>query len=301
MLILLNYITWDVSPFIYESEHFAIGWYGMLWVLGLIGILVTLLVTFKYDGVPTNFALITFIITLLCVVYGGHLFQGLFYEWSYVPDNPAHFLGIDWYYRNGYFERPWRFLDIAHGGFASHGCVAGVLVSGILMEKLLHCNRWYAIDRAMMGLFWVAIAVRVGNMINNEIYGIETTLPWGFKFGEDTVVSHPTQLYEILSYLLALGLGWWLFMRKDGGKYKGLISAVIMTIVMLLRIAIEFVKLPQMEIEQNWVINMGQWLSIPFAIWSIWLIFHALEGGKKEDLTPKIKLSRAEKRRMKKA
>lgn len=45
MLPILNYITWDVSPFIYESEHFAIGWYGTLWTLGLIGMLVTLLVT----------------------------------------------------------------------------------------------------------------------------------------------------------------------------------------------------------------------------------------------------------------
>ena len=52
MLPILNYITWDVSPFIYEGEHFAIGWYGTLWTLGLIGMLVTLLVTFKHDGVP---------------------------------------------------------------------------------------------------------------------------------------------------------------------------------------------------------------------------------------------------------
>ena len=39
MLSILNYITWNVSPFIYEGDHFAIGWYGTLWTLGLIGIL----------------------------------------------------------------------------------------------------------------------------------------------------------------------------------------------------------------------------------------------------------------------
>ena len=149
----------------------------------------------------------------------------------------------------------------------------------------------------MMGLFWIAIAVRIGNIINNEIYGIETTLPWGFIFGDNTYASHPTQIYEMLSYVLALGLGWWLFLYKEGGHYKGLIAATIMTTVMLLRIAIEFIKLPQMAIEQNWVINMGQWLSIPFAIWAIWLLFYATEQGKQNYLLPQLKISRAEKRR----
>lgn len=300
MLGLLNYITWNVSPFVYEGEHFAVEWYGTLWVLGLIGMLATLLITFKHDGVPTQFALISFMVALVCVIYGGHLFQGLFYEWDYVPDNPAHALGVDWYFRNWYFEHPGNFLDISHGGFASHGCVAGVLLAGLILEKLLNCNRWYVIDRTMMGLFWVAVAVRIANMINNEIYGIETILPWGFVFGEDTVASHPTQLYEIASYLLALGLAWWLFLRRDGGQYKGLISAVIMVVVMWLRILIEFVKLPQMEIEQGWLLNMGQWLSIPFAIWAIWLLCQAIRAGKQEGLQPITKLSRAEKRRNRK-
>ena len=95
MLPILNYITWNVSPFIYEGEHFAIGWYGTLWTLGLIGMLVTLLVTFKHDRVPTQYALITFIVALVCVIFFGHLFQGLFYEWRYLSDNPVRFLGVD--------------------------------------------------------------------------------------------------------------------------------------------------------------------------------------------------------------
>ena len=70
---MLNYITWDVSPFIYEGEHFAIGWYGTLWTLGLIGMLITLLATFKHDGVPTQYALITFMVSLICVIFFGHI------------------------------------------------------------------------------------------------------------------------------------------------------------------------------------------------------------------------------------
>lgn len=295
MLGILNYITWDVSPFIYEGEHFAIGWYGTLWVLGLIGLLVTLLLTFKHDGVPQQYSLITFMVTLVFVIFFGHLFQGLFYEWYYTVDDPAHFLGTDWHYRNHYFEHPLMFLTFTHGGFASHGTVLGVVLAGCALGKWLKADKWYFIDRGMMGLFWVGIAVRIGNLINNEIYGVETTLPWGFIFGNDTIPSHPTQIYEILSYLLAMGIAWWMFLRKDGGKFKGLISAVMMSVVMLLRIAIEAYKNPQMEIENNWAVNMGQMLSIPFAIWAIWLISHAIEEGKQQ--IPVIKESRAEKRR----
>ena len=69
---LLDYITWDVSPFIYEGEHFAIGWYGTLWVLGLLGMLIALLITFKHDGVPASYAYVTFMIALVCVIFFAH-------------------------------------------------------------------------------------------------------------------------------------------------------------------------------------------------------------------------------------
>ena len=300
MLSILNYITWDVSPFIYEGDHFAIGWYGTLWTLGLIGMLVTLLVTFKHDGVPTQYAYISFMVTLICVIFFGHLFHGLFYEWYYVPDNPRHFLGMDWNYQNPFLEHPLMFLNIGMGGFASHGTVFGVLVAGPILEKMLQANRWYFIDRGIMGLFWVRITVRIGNLINSEIYGIETSLPWGFKFGDNSFISHPTQIYEILSYLLVIGLAWWLFLRRDGGRYKGLIAAAMTAVVMLLRIFIEMVKLPQMQIESTWLLNMGQLLSIPFAIWAVWFFFYAKENGVQDNLQPSIKISRAEQRRNKK-
>ena len=70
---MLHYITWNISPFIYEGNLFAIGWYGTLWTLGLIGMLVTLLVAFKHDGVPAQYALITFMVSLICVIFFGHI------------------------------------------------------------------------------------------------------------------------------------------------------------------------------------------------------------------------------------
>jgi len=296
-LSVLSYINWSVSPFIYEGEYFAIGWYGTLWVLGLLGMLITLLLTFKRDGVPQQYALITFMIALVCVIFFGHLFQGLFYEWYYTADSPLHLFATDWHYRNRYFEHPWKFFDFAHGGFASHGVLAGVLVAAWILAKLLKCNYWYVADRTMMGVFWLGITVRCGNFINSEIYGIETTLPWGVIFGSDTVASHPTQIYEIMSYLFAIWLAWLLFLRKDGGGYKGLLCGVMFIVVMLCRIVIEFYKLPQMQVESNWLLNMGQLLSIPYAIWAIWLIHNSLEQGKDANIKPFVKKIKNKKNR----
>lgn len=282
---ILNYITWDVSPFIYEGEHLAIEWYGTLWVLGLIGLLATLLLTFKHDHVPTQYAFITFIVALVLVLFFGHWFHGLFYEWYYTADYPIHFLGTDWHYRNTYIEHPLRFIDLRHGGFASHGTIVGAVLAGCVMEKSYNTNKWYFIDRILMGLFWIGITVRIGNLINTEICGYETTMPWGIKFSKYDAVLHPTQIYEIMSYLLVIAIGWCLFLSKKTHQYRGLISSVMISLVMLLRIAIECYKQPQMRIEADWVLNMGQLLSVPFAIWAIWFFFYSIEQGASERFT----------------
>lgn len=266
----LGYIHWDVSPFIYEGEHFAIGWYGTLWVLGLVGLLITLLVTFRHDGVPQQYAFLTFIITLVSAIFFAHLFQGLFYEW---------YIGADGHCHNYYFEHPWRFLDVTHGGFSSHGVILGALLASSVAAQIFHCGTWFVADRVMMGLCWVGMGIRIGNFINLEICGVQTALPWGVVFGDDAYPSHPTQFYELLTYLLAMLVGWGMYLHKGKPYPAGLITGVICLVFALLRILIEFVKLPQMRIEATWVLNMGQWLSVPVAIFGVWLCFYALEKG----------------------
>ncbi len=277
----LGYITWNVSPFIYEGEHFAIGWYGTLWTLGLLGMLITLLVTFKHDGVPSQFALITFMVSLVCVIFFSHFFQGLFYEWYYSPDNPWYFLGIDWDYRNYYFDHPWKFLDIAHGGFASHGGITAIMLLSCLYSKYMDLPKWWLSDRLLLGVAFVGFLVRVGNFINGEICGIPTSLPWGVLFADNQEPVHPTQVYEMLSYLMAASIGWRLYLKKNGGERNGLLSGVMLLIVFVFRIVIEFIKQPQMEIEQSWTLNMGQWLSLPFVVGGIYLIIYSSGHHKK--------------------
>lgn len=265
---ILNYITWDVSPFIYEGEHFAIGWYGTLVTVSSLFLLVTYCFLFFNDKKPISYAFILFMVSTIFTFYGAHLFQGLFYEWYYAPDNPIHFLGTEWYYRNHYFEQPWKFLDITHGGFASHGCIFGGVITAVLMNKWLGVSFFQLLDKIMLGSCSMMF-VRVANLMNSEIYGIPTELPWGFLFNGEQLPCHPTQIYEFIIFLIMYILGWYLILHKNIFKYEGLLSSIILIFIFSFRFLIEFIKKPQGYFESDWVLNMGQWLSILCVVYGI--------------------------------
>lgn len=269
---LLNYIVWDVSPFIYEGEHFAIGWYGTLIIIGLLLILFILHQSYKRDNRPSSWSMLTFIAFVAGVFFFAHLFQGLFYEWYYSPDNPWYFLGREWNYKNYYFDHPWKFLDIAHGGFASHGLYFYVLLLSMLLSTFFKVGKWYVSDRLYVGVFFLGVFVRLGNFINAEIYGIPTDMPWGVLFPDEEFPAHPTQIYESLIFLSAGIIGECLLLSK-AKESDGLITGVLLVYTSILRLLIEFIKLPNMPIEQEWVLNMGQILSIPFLLFGCYLIY----------------------------
>jgi len=112
--------------------------------------------------------------------------------------------------------------------------------------------------------------------MNSEIYGVETTLPWGFVFlrNGETAPKHPTQIYEALAYLSIFILLYRIYWRKKGEHIQGLLISLLMILVFTARFFIEFLKEPQVEFETTMKLDMGQWLSIPFVIAGfVWLYF----------------------------
>ena len=114
-------------------------------------------------------------------------------------------------------------------------------------------------------------------MFNSEIYGIQTSLPWGFIFERngETVAKHPTQLYEAVAYLITF-----LFMRKlywktDIKSKTGMLTGILFVMVFTARFFIEFIKEDQEAFEATMSLNMGQWLSIPFVVLGVGLILFA--------------------------
>jgi prolipoprotein diacylglyceryltransferase len=114
----------------------------------------------------------------------------------------------------------------------------------------------------------------MGNLMNSEIYGIETTVPWGFVFlrNGETAPKHPTQIYEALSYLFIFVLLYRLYWRKKGEYIQGLLISLTLILIFTFRFFVEFLKEDQVSFESGMVLNMGQLLSIPFIIAGfIWL------------------------------
>ena len=114
--------------------------------------------------------------------------------------------------------------------------------------------------------------------MNSEIYGVETTLPWGFIFEKnaETVAKHPTQLYEALFYLFSFGILSFMYWRTRAKNRPGLIFGAFLILIFLSRFLIEFIKEDQEAFEAGMMLNMGQWLSIPFVIGGIYLIYRSL-------------------------
>jgi prolipoprotein diacylglyceryltransferase len=137
------------------------------------------------------------------------------------------------------------------------------------------------IDRVVIVVALAAVFIRTGNLMNSEIYGHITTLPWGFRFLHDfpegSVVDprHPTQIYEALSYLLTFVYLYRYYYKKDGKPEKGYIFGVFLMMIFGVRFFIEFLKENQVGFEAHMILNMGQLLSIPLVIAGILLVLNS--------------------------
>jgi len=128
---------------------------------------------------------------------------------------------------------------------------------------------------------FVGALIRFGNLMNSEIYGNPTTLPWGFIFerNHETVAKHPTQIYESLSYLVGFGVLLYMYWKTKAKDYQGLLVGVFFIMVFTARFFIEFIKEVQEPFEKGMSLVMGQWLSIPFILTGITLVILAIKRG----------------------
>lgn len=255
---ILNQITWDVSPIIVELGSIQVRWYGLFFATAfLLGYLVLEKIVFKREGIKVELLdkLATYVV--IGTVIGARLGHVFFYE-------PAYFL-----------QNPLKILAIWQGGLASHGAAIGILLAIYFFTKSTGKSYFWTIDRVVIVVALGGFFIRMGNLMNSEIYGHITNLPWGFIFVRDAqdVPRHPTQIYEGLSYL-ALFAGLLIYYLK---KYRimrdGTIFGIFLIVLFGVRFLIEFLKEPQVEFEQSMALNMGQWLSIPFILFGIYLLW----------------------------
>lgn len=275
---MLGVVTWTVDPIIFQSGGLRLGWYGVLFAVGLIVFGGTILSKmWKQENLTEkSFNQLVFYV-LIATIVGARLGHCLFYEPSYYLANPVEIL------------KTWE------GGLASHGGVIGIMIAiWIYSKKVSHQSMLWTFDRLCVPVGLVAAMIRLGNLMNHEIYGHATDLPWGFRFIENihqwqagaepifSAPSHPTQLYEAAIYLLVFAVCMWLYWKRDAQKREGLIFGVAMVMIFVGRFLVEFVKNDQVGFEEGMTLNMGQWLSIPFVIIGIASIVYSFKQPIKE-------------------
>ena len=267
------YIVWDVDPTMFTLGSFELRYYGLMWVLALL-LGERIMSVFAYrEGYSPKIIETGFVWIILGAILGARIGHCLFYEFDY------------------YITKPWAMLtEIRNGGMASHGSAIGMLLGMWITSRKCKMPYIWWLDRLMIPVAIGGMFVRLGNLLNSEIVGSETTLPWGFKFmrlrenwglSVDAVVAqHPTQLYEAICYLITFFVLVWLYFKKDMARRKsGVMFGVGVLGIFLTRFFIELVKLDQEEFEAGMLLNMGQLLSIPFIVMAIWCIWKGSRGG----------------------
>lgn len=274
---ILNYIVWDVDPFIFHLPDFLggrpIAWYGLLWAMVFIVGYYIMKKVYKKEGLDDDKLDKLLMYMLIFTIVGARLGHCLFYEPEYYLSNPI------------------KFLYVWEGGLASHGGAIGILIGLYIYSKKIDKPFLWIMDRIVIPVAIGGAFIRTGNLMNSEIYGEPTTLPWGFKFVRDFPVGmpldeipacHPTQIYEALFCIAVFIYLMYAYFKQDiADKRPGFMFSIFLIVVFGSRILIEFIKNPQVDFEQNMTLDMGQWLSIPFLIAGIWLLIRSFKKQKK--------------------
>ena len=248
--------------------------YGLLFVSGLIIGYFVIKRMFKSEGIPQEWLDSLLMYVVVATIIGARLGHVFFYEWDY--------------YKTHLSEIP----KVWQGGLASHGGAIAILIAlFIFSRKVTKKSMFWILDRIVAPIAIAGCFIRLGNLVNHEIVGKPTNLPWGFKFWHESasnlvymngdlvhVYRHPAQLYESISYLIIFMFLLYLFWKTKLKLKQGFIFGVFLVILWGARFMVEFVKIGQADRDENLLLNTGQLLSIPFIIGGLIIIYLAYFG-----------------------
>lgn len=254
------YINWDVGPEIFDLGFWALRWYSLLFASGFILSFYVMGEIFKRDGRTAKELDSLTLYMVVATILGARLGHCLFYE-------PDYFL-----------NHPLEILMVWNGGLASHGATVGILLALFLFHKKTKVSYLWILDRIVIVAALCGGLIRLGNLMNSEIVGKPTQLPWGFIFilnGED-FARHPAQLYEAMSCFMIFLILWLLYLKTDIKHKTGMLFGIFCTVLFSLRIFYEALKENQVEFENSMALNMGQILSIPMVLVGIFFIIKGI-------------------------
>lgn len=280
-------ITWNVTPEIIE------GWktpnlYGLLFVTGLILGYFVIKRMFKKAGTPEEYLDKLVFYVIVATIVGARLGHVLFYGpyWDEFDEYGVRTV-------TGYFSHPLDIFKVWEGGLASHGGAIALLIAlWLFSKKVVNKPMMWILDRIVAPIAIAGCFIRLGNLMNSEIVGNVTDLPWAFSFPHywneelaayDPTPRHPAQLYEALSYLSIFVVLMFMYWKKELWRKSGVLFGTFLILLFGARFVIEFVKLGQTMRDDVLPINTGQILSVPFVLAGVYILMKALKKEPETD------------------
>ena len=268
------YITWDPSDTALTFGPFAIHWYSMCWLVGLALAYLIVQRLYKEQKVKEGLFDPLFIYCFVGILAGARLGHCLFYQPDVFLSSWQHFIEIFLPIHIG-DDGSWRFTG--YRGLASHGGTLGLMLALWMYVRRTKMNVWQVLDNIAIATPVTACFIRLGNLMNSEIIGRITDVPWAFIFERvDSMPRHPGQLYEAIAYALLFFIGWRIYRKHPERVGTGYFFGLCLAYIFTARFFIEYTKEVQEAFEQALPLNMGQLLSIPFVIIGI----ACMKGGK---------------------
>lgn len=292
---LLLSINWNPDPELFRLfGSIPIRYYGLLWVVGIGLAYLVVRQQYRDKKIGDDKFEPLFFYCFFGILVGARLGHCLFYQPDYYLNHfwemilPVHFLpGGGW---------KWT----GYEGLASHGGTLGLIIALWLYCRKTKMHYMDVVDMIAVATPVTACCIRLANLMNSEIIGKPTDVPWAFVFERvDMLPRHPAQLYEAIAYFIFfLGM---IYLYKQGrikqsekpqtdfskaavGKatagiaatsrhHRGFFFGLCLTEIFVFRFFIEFLKENQVNFEDGMTLNMGQWLSVPFIVIGVYFMF----------------------------
>mgnify|MGYP001279308926 CR=1 FL=1 len=254
----------NFDPVAVEIFSLEIRWYSLAYIIGILLCWYLAKKYFASKKIKEKFDdYVTYIIVGL--ILGGRLGYVFFYNFEY--------------YLNNIFE----ILKIWQGGMSFHGGVIGIVIASIIFSKKNNDNIFEYLDIiALVSPIGIFLG-RIANFINSELYGFETSMPWGVKFIQiDNLNRHPTQIYEAILEGVILFLILLFFWNKVKNKKPGKLSSLFLILYSTFRFVIEYYRVPDEQIGYLILnLTMGQLISLIFFIIGLFIYYFTNDAEKK--------------------
>ena len=280
MMNLLSYIVWNPDLEAFHLGPISVRWYGLMWLIGFALAYFLVQRLYKEQKIKDELFDPLFIYCFFGILIGARLGHCIFYQpedfltsWQGIIEMilPIR-IGND----GSWLGETFGFFLIGYAGLASHGGTLGLMIALWLYVKKTKLSIWTVLDNIAIATGSMACCIRLGNLMNSEIIGKITDVPWAFIFERvDKVPRHPGQLYEAIAYAILFCIMWYLHKRMPQKIGTGWYFGFCLTYIFTFRFFIEYTKEIQEAFEASLPIDMGQILSIPFIILGVYCMIRA--------------------------